>query len=83
MPETPGQLQPCCSKQEKSPGGGFLLYMLAERVGFEPTIRYARMPDFESGAFDHSATSPEIRSKWSAIIAGRSAFGASDKKLNG
>src|SRR6202171_734349 len=30
---------------------------LAERVGFEPTIR-CRIPDFESGAFGHSATSP-------------------------
>ncbi len=32
---------------------------LAERVGFEPTVRRRRTPDFESGAFDHSATSPE------------------------
>jgi hypothetical protein len=31
--------------------------MLAERVGFEPTLR-CRKPDFESGAIDHSATSP-------------------------
>ena len=31
---------------------------LAERVGFEPTVRNNRTPDFESGAFDHSATSP-------------------------
>ena len=32
--------------------------ILAERVGFEPTLRHNRKPDFESGAFDHSATSP-------------------------
>jgi hypothetical protein len=32
---------------------------MAERVGFEPTIPETGMPDFESGAFDHSATSPE------------------------
>lgn len=32
--------------------------MLAEGVGFEPTIRNYRIPDFESGAFDHSATLP-------------------------
>lgn len=32
---------------------------LAERVGFEPTIRYNRIPDFESGAFDLSATFPD------------------------
>ena len=31
---------------------------LAERVGFEPTVRYNRTPDFESGPFDHSGTSP-------------------------
>ena len=34
---------------------------MAERVGFEPTIRGYRIPDFESGAFDHSATSPTAR----------------------
>ncbi len=32
---------------------------LAEGVGFEPTIRYNRIPDFESGAFDLSATLPK------------------------
>ncbi len=37
---------------------GFL--RLAEREGFEPSIRETRIPDFESGAFDHSATSPQI-----------------------
>ena len=31
---------------------------MAERVGFEPTIPETGMPDFESGAFDHSATFP-------------------------
>ena len=30
---------------------------MAEREGFEPPIR-CRIPDFESGAFDHSAISP-------------------------
>ena len=30
---------------------------LEERVGFEPTVPYGT-PDFESGTFDHSATSP-------------------------
>lgn len=33
--------------------------VLAEGVGFEPTIRYNRIPDFESGAFDLSATLPK------------------------
>jgi hypothetical protein len=32
---------------------------LAEQVGFEPTVRHNRTPDFESGAFDHSATAPD------------------------
>ena len=30
---------------------------LEERVGFEPTVPYGT-PDFESGTFGHSATSP-------------------------
>ena len=34
---------------------------LAERVGFEPTVRENRTPDFESGPFDHSGTSPQFR----------------------
>lgn len=29
-------------------------------MGFEPTIRYNRIPDFESGAFDLSAILPFI-----------------------
>ena len=33
---------------------------LAERVGFEPTVRYNRTPDFESGTFGHSVTSPRL-----------------------
>jgi hypothetical protein len=33
--------------------------VLAEQEGFEPSIRYNRIPDFESGAFDHSAIAPE------------------------
>jgi membrane-bound lytic murein transglycosylase F len=32
---------------------------LAEREGFEPSVRGYRTPDFESGTFDHSATSPK------------------------
>ena len=34
-----------------------LFIPLAERVGFEPTVPCGT-PDFESGTFDHSATSP-------------------------
>ena len=42
---------------EKAPRGGAL--NMAERVGFEPTVRHNRTPDFESGAIDHSTTSPD------------------------
>jgi hypothetical protein len=51
-------------RQKKNPSTlfrfeGFFMY-LAERVGFEPTVRYNRTPDFESGAFDLSATFPSL-----------------------
>ena len=32
--------------------------LLAERVGFEPTIRFWRILTFQASAFDHSATAP-------------------------
>jgi hypothetical protein len=35
----------------------FSVCILAERVGFEPTVPCGT-PDFESGTFGHSATSP-------------------------
>ena len=38
-------------------GSGVSLCGLAERVGFEPTVPCGT-PDFESGTFGHSATSP-------------------------
>lgn len=34
---------------------------MAERGGFEPPVRYKRTPDFESGTFNRSATSPKGR----------------------
>ena len=45
-------------KQNRNLGSCFVGEILAERVGFEPTVRGYRTPDFESGTFDHSATSP-------------------------
>jgi hypothetical protein len=36
---------------------GLIELILAERAGFEPAMPFD-MPDFESGTFDHSATSP-------------------------
>jgi hypothetical protein len=44
-------------EKNKRPRKGPLIF-LAERVGFEPTVRGYRTPDFESGSFDHSDTSP-------------------------
>ena len=32
----------------------------AERVGFEPTLRYKRKHAFQACAFSHSATSPKV-----------------------
>ena len=32
----------------------------AERVGFEPTLRYKRKHAFQACAFSHSATSPKF-----------------------
>jgi hypothetical protein len=43
---------------------------LAEREGFEPSVRGYRTPDFESGTFDHSATSPDSVRVKPAIVAG-------------
>jgi hypothetical protein len=53
-------------KNEKGPDGPIFVF-LAERVGFEPTVRGYRTPDFESGSFDHSDTSPFVRPKWYRI----------------
>ena len=36
---------------------------MAEGVGFEPTIRYSRIPVFETGAFNRSATPPVRRAE--------------------
>ena len=36
---------------------------MAEGVGFEPTVAVAPTPDFESGAFNHSATLPGAPAK--------------------
>ena len=33
-------------------------FMVAERAGFEPAIRYSRIHTFQACAFSHSATSP-------------------------
>ena len=34
--------------------------MVAEREGFEPSIRFWRILTFQASAFDHSATAPHV-----------------------
>ena len=51
---------------------------MAERAGFEPAVPYGT-PDFESGTFDHSATSPqniflEYHSFWQTFIPAKLKF---------
>lgn len=36
-------------------------WLFAERVGFKPTVRLGRTPDFESGPFDHSGIFPSAK----------------------
>jgi hypothetical protein len=38
---------------------GSIFFGLAEREGFEPSIRFCRIHDFQSCSFDRSDTSPE------------------------
>src|SRR5690606_17241902 len=65
----------------KTPLAGRFAY-LAERGGFEPPRRYKRLPDFESGTFNHSATSPVVpaalAASGGAIIRGRRAVDKRD-----
>ena len=42
---------------------GFGVCVLAEEEGFEPSIRNFRMPPFQGGTFNHSATLP----RWSEL----------------
>ena len=37
-----------------------LKHYLAEREGFEPSIRYKRIHTFQACSFSHSDTSPEL-----------------------
>ena len=53
-----GAQAPCSFPPKKSPLARAVF--LAERVGFEPTLPETGKPDFESGAFDHSATFPGV-----------------------
>src|SRR4051812_43749131 len=64
---SPASALVCPAPQNEKPrtGGACCFWgvaKLAEREGFEPPLR-CRKPDFESGAFDHSATSPDRRAE--------------------
>ena len=48
---------------------------MAERVGFEPTVRCNRTLDFESSPIDHSGTSPP------ANLAARTVSGNSIREI--
>lgn len=41
---------------------------MAEGVGFEPTVGKMPTPDFESGAFNHSATLPSLQKSIHMIL---------------
>jgi hypothetical protein len=41
---------------------------MAEREGFEPSIRFWRILTFQASAFDHSATAPHARKALSLVI---------------
>ena len=38
--------------------------VMAEREGFEPSIRFCRILTFQASAFDHSATAPHFVCAW-------------------
>src|SRR5215218_8585014 len=40
---------------------------VAEREGFEPSIRFCRILTFQASAFDHSATAPQYRWKGAPV----------------
>lgn len=40
--------------------------LVAEREGFEPSIRFCRILTFQASAFDHSATAPH---RWGSALA--------------
>jgi hypothetical protein len=40
---------------------------MAEREGFEPSIRFCRILTFQASAFDHSATAPQQSPEEQAI----------------
>jgi hypothetical protein len=62
-PATPAALRPVSENRDKCSGS------VAEREGFEPSIRFWRILTFQASAFDHSATAPHARSAPAALAA--------------
>jgi hypothetical protein len=55
----------------KRPAVRGVLLFVAERVGFEPTNAFWTLLEFQSSAFDHSATSPDgVRSVHARVAPG-------------
>ena len=46
--------------KQKTTRKGCFFILMAEREGFEPSVRFGRTHDFQSCAFDHSAISPDF-----------------------
>lgn len=50
---------PCfCQIRKKTLQTSVFLIKMADREGFEPSVRFGRTHDFQSCAFDHSAIYP-------------------------
>ena len=54
------------TKQKTAPY--LVLFVLAEKEGFEPSKRYQRLHDFQSCALGRSATSPIIYARGQALL---------------
>ena len=59
-----------------------LLYELSEKGGFEPPIREYRIHDFQSCAFNHSATSPGTYILANILITWKNGDEASIQEIN-
>jgi hypothetical protein len=59
QPKTKNPLLPLGEQRVSRRSGMILDNYMAERVRFELTVQHNCTPDFESGAFDHSATFPD------------------------
>ena len=61
----------CACSSADAPDGDKLWGSLAEREGFEPSVRFWRTLTFQASAFDHSATAPHIAGEGALDLAAR------------